>query len=218
MGDLVFRPEDHTYWVSGRLYVSVTQVLQQLGLIRFDGIPPSVLDAAKERGTVVHQAVHYFNERDLDVDGFCATYPTYAGYLQAWIAFTRLRQFQPVLCEHRVASRRHQVAGTLDCLGLLDGQAVLLDFATGDPADVCKWLQTAAYEGLAREWAAEDPVLARFFGQHKTLTRAAVALRKDGTFTVEPYRNPADYREFLVLRDALAIVEKYRRGGAEVAA
>jgi hypothetical protein len=117
-----------------------------------------------------------------------------------------------------VASRRYQVAGTLDCLGILDGQAVLLDYATGDPADVCKWLQTAAYELLAREWSHDDPDLAEFFGRYAIVKRYAVALRKNGTFSLEAYTAPGDAREFLALVTAQQIVAKYRPRRVEVTA
>jgi len=214
---LTFDREQHAYTLDGAPVPSVTQILQASGLIDFSGIPTYVLEAAKERGTVVHQAIHYYNERDLDVGQFCRDFPTYAGYVQAWITFCDRRAFQPVLCEHRVASRRHQVAGTLDCLGLLDGRPVILDFATGRPQDVAKDLQLAAYLGLALEWQSEDLALADFLRPRSTVSRYAVALRKDGTFALEPYTAPTDYRRFLTLVEAQQIVASYK-GQREVAA
>jgi hypothetical protein len=170
----------------------------------------------------VHQAIHYFNEHDLDVDDFNRKFPDYAGYLQAWTAFCDQRRYLPLLNEYRVASRRHRVAGTLDTLGVLDGRAVLLDYATGRPEDVCKNLQTAAYYGLALEAAVEDRHLQQFFNSYPVVKRKAVALHKDGTFTVEPYDEPTDYREFLALASAFWVVAKHRprawRELAEVAA
>jgi hypothetical protein len=97
-----------------------------------------------------------------------------------------------VLNEHRVYSDRFEVAGTIDCLGLLDGQAVLLDFATGRPQDVCKDLQTAGYLALALEWQEEDVPLAAFLSAHKVVRRYAVQLRASGTFVVS-YADPRDH-------------------------
>jgi hypothetical protein len=220
MKGLTFDEDTHTYRLDGEPVPSVTGVLKAAGLIDFSQIPPWTLDAALRRGRVVHEAIHYYNENDLDVDGFTRDFPDYAGYLQAWIAFTQQRTFRSVLNERRVASRRHQVAGTLDCLGYLDQTPVLLDFATGRPSDVCKDLQTAAYHALAIEWAAEDedPELATFLANARNvLKRYAVQLRKDGTFTLEPYATPSDFREFLALRDAQRILAR-RRPVAELVA
>jgi hypothetical protein len=215
---LTFDHAAHRYALEGVVVPSVTQILKASGLIDFSGIPVGILNAALERGTVVHEAIHFFNDGDLDLDQFREDFPAYVGYVDAWIAFCEQRHFEPVLNEHRVASPRHQVAGTLDSLGLLDGQAVLLDFATGRAVDVCKWLQTAAYEGLAREWAHDDPALAAFFAAHPFLKRYAVELRRDGTFQLQAYTSPGDYREFLTLVAAQQIVAKYRGERIEVAA
>jgi hypothetical protein len=212
MTGLTFEPIAHRYDLDGVRVPSVTQVLQRSGIINFDGIPEPILEAARVRGTIVHSALHYYNDRDLDGESFRSDFPTYAGYLDAWETFCRQRHYEPILNEHRVASRRHKVAGTIDSLGLLDGKAVLLDFATGRPHDVAKNLQTAAYHGLAMEWAAEkeDPALGLFMAQHRVIRRYAVQLRKDGTFVVEPYVNPTDYRQFMVLLEAQRVVDAHR--------
>ena len=60
------------------------------------------------------------------------------------------------LCEYRVASRRHRVAGTIDLLCTIGDDGWLLDYCTGDLSDAHKDLQTASYLGLAFEWAQEE--------------------------------------------------------------
>jgi hypothetical protein len=210
---LDFDPVAHRYTLDGvDVPISVTGVLKAAGLIDFSTIPADVLARAQTRGTVVHQAVHYFNEHDLDLDAFVADFPDLAGYVQAWIRFCAQRNFEAVLCEHRVASRKYQIAGTVDCFGLLDGRAVLLDFATGDPAHCAKPLQTAAYLCLAHEWAAEDPALVSFITRHVVVRRYGVRLKADASFTLEAYADPGDLREFLTLHAAYSIVHR-RRGG-----
>ena len=213
---LEFFAADHTYELDGERVPSVTGVLHRAGLINFDNVPPSILAAALERGRIVHQAIHFWNERDLDVAEFDQRFPECAPYLRGWINFTEQRRFVPVLNECRVASRRYRVAGTLDCLGVLDGIAVLLDFKTGRPQDVAADLQTAAYLALATEWAEENDAIARFLAEHSVVRRHAVQLRKDATFRVEPYVSPMDFREFFTLVTAQQIVA--RRVRTEVAA
>lgn len=216
---LTFEPVAHTYTLDGKRVPSVTAILRHAGLIDFSAIPGPVLATARTRGTVVHSAVHYFNENDLDLDAFFRDFPDWTGYLEAWLRFTDQRTFHAVLNEHRVASRRYQIAGTVDCFGYLDGEPVLLDFATGNPADVAKDLQTAAYHALALEWAADgdDDALAGFLSSARGgVRRYGVALRKDGTFSVEPYTNAADFREFLTLVAAHRIVATRRTTVADL--
>jgi len=213
---LFFSEPDHRYELEGIRVRSVTNVLQKAGIIDFSSIPPGTLEEARTRGTTVHKALHYYNEHDLNIDEFRQDFPSYVGYVDAWISFCEQRHFVPVLSEHRVASPRHLLAGTLDCLGLLDGVGVLLDFSTGRPQDVGKNLQTAAYHALALEWASEDPSLEAFVDAHPVIKRFAVALRRDGTFRLESYNDPTDFRKFLTLLEAQRIVEAHR--GVEVAA
>lgn len=215
MAALTFDKAAHTYTLDGEPVPSVTGILKAAGLIDFSHIPEPVLASARRRGTNVHAAIHYYNENDLDVDAFTAEFPECAGYLRAWIAFTEQRHFRPVLNERRLASRKHHVAGTADCFGLLDGLPILLDFATGRPQDVAKDLQTGAYHALAVEWSAadEDPELTAFLAHSRgVLRRFGVALRSDGAFTLEPYVNPSDFREFLALVDAHRVVTRRRPG------
>jgi hypothetical protein len=215
---LTFEAETHTYALDGIAVPSVTGILKWAGLIDFSHLPAFVLERAQARGTAVHAAIHYFNERDLDVAGFASEFPDYVGYLDAWRAFCAERRFTPVLNEIRLASRRYRVAGTADCFGVLDGEAVLLDFATGRPQDVCKDLQTAAYDVLAREYAEASPALGLFLAAHPVIRRYAVALRANGTFQLEAYRDPAARRQFLALVEAYHIVAARRPTAPAVAA
>jgi hypothetical protein len=84
-----FDPVPHRYSVGGTVWPSVTQILQHSGLIDFSHVPRATLDAARERGDAVHRAAHYFNEGDLDVADFEASFPTYWPYLSSWISFRR---------------------------------------------------------------------------------------------------------------------------------
>lgn len=208
---LTFEPVSHIYTLDGIVVPSVTGVLKASGLVNFDGIPPSILEAARTRGTAVHQAIHYYNEHDLDVLAFGREFPHYAGYLQSWIRLMESGRLETVLCEHRVASRDYQLAGTIDWLGRFDGRATLIDFATGDPEDAAKDLQTAAYLHLAREWAGEpgQGALDAFLGAHPFVKRFAVRLKKSGALpTPEPYAQPSDWRDFSTLLAGQQLVKK----------
>lgn len=210
-GGLTFDPVDHVYALDGRpLWRSVTGVLKAAGLIDFSHVPAAMLEAARQRGTTVHEAIALHNEGDLAVDHFVQTFPECAPYLRAWLHFRAARRFDPQFVEYRVASRQLDLGGTIDVLGFLDGLPVLLDYATGDPADVAKDLQTAGYLRLAREWADEDPALAAFLTAHPAIRRYGVELRRDESFALTPYTDPADTRAFLTLVEAQRIVAARR--------
>jgi hypothetical protein len=208
--DLRFDPGPHLYTLNGEHVPSVTQVLS--ALYDFDFLPPWRRTEVLERGRVVHDAIDADNRRDLDDAAFNRLWPEHAGYVAAWRAFREARRFAPIFCEYRVASIRHHVAGTIDALGTLDGVAALIDYKTGDPGYVATDLQTAAYFGLAVEWAnAGDTGLADFFKRYPIVRRFAVQLKPDGAFRVEAYTNPTDYRDFLTLAAAHHLIAG-RRG------
>jgi len=206
---LTFESTAHAYTLDDVRVPSVTGVLKASGLIDFSRIPPSILSAARDRGTAVHKAAHYWLEGDLDVEEFSTTFPEYAGYLQSLIALFGSGRLTTVACERRIASRRYQYAGTADWFGEFDGVGAILDWATGAPLDVSKDIQLSAYEGAAREWAAcgEDRLLAEFFRTHPLVKRVAVRLQKDGRLPkLEPYDDPRHFRQFTTLLAAQQIV------------
>lgn len=196
---LLFDHDKHEYWLDGRQLPSTTGVLRDSGLIRLDGIPPFILEAARKRGSAVHQLVHYQNENDLD---WSSIDDAYRPYLEAWMRYREERQLVVLLCEHRIVSRRHRVAGTLDLLCEIDGQGWLIDYKTGDPEDVAADFQTGAYLGQAMEWASEDPRLAEVLARHQRWRRAAVRLMKTGSFRVTEYTDARDYARFQTLAAA----------------
>jgi len=222
MPRLEFQDINHAYFLDGTRLPSVTQILQMSGaMMDFSKVPQPILLAARDRGSAVHKAAHYWLEGDFDVDDFCATFPEYAGYLQSLIALFASGRLQTVACERRVASPRYGYAGTFDWIGLFDGHAALLDWATGAPADVAKDLQLSAYDVAAREWAllGEDPLLAEFFRTHPTLRRFAVRLDKTGELPkLEPYHDPRLFKEFTTLLSAQQIIARRKGGWIDIAA
>jgi len=201
---LLFDEPTHRYTLDGVAVPSVTQVLRAGGLFdAFDRLPEGVRLGALERGRLVHQALHYLNEQDLDLVQFARDFPELQGYVQGWIDFCAQRAFVPMLCEYRLASRRHQLAGTADCFGELDGHGALVDFATGG-APIGKDLQTSAYLSMAYEASLEDARLAQYLDTHPVVKRFAVLLRKDGGFQIHQYADPGDFRRFLLLHQVTA--------------
>ncbi len=125
---LTFYAPDHTYRFAGELVPSVTQVLKSAGIVDYSQIPQDVLLNAARRGTAVHRALEFFDRDELDEDSLSAELRP---YLEAYRSFLADSGFQPGHVENRVYHPLHRYAGTLDRLGVLNGEAVVLDFKTG---------------------------------------------------------------------------------------
>lgn len=213
---LTFDALTHVYELDGHRVPSVTGILKRAGLIDFSRIPPSILLEARDRGSAVHRAAEFYNDDDLNVESFAQDFPEYWPYLSAWIAFRRDSGAVLPVSEYRVYSRKHQFAGTLDCLGTWRGKGCLIDLKTGSPKDVAANYQTAAYLGALREMVeAKDGPDEMPVGP---VIRYAIQLRKDGTYRVETYSAASDYREFLALLAAQQIVAKHKGSWMELAA
>jgi hypothetical protein len=212
MSTLTFDRAAHAYRLNGEPVRSVTQILRKVGLIRFDGVPTSILTAAMQRGTAVHAAVHFYNEQDLDLDGFAREFPGYFPYLASWMRLAETGRLQMVGCEVPLASFAPRYAGTLDWLGLFDGRPALIDFATGSPEDVCKELQTAGY-AAARPWLERygPPAVRAFLAAHPYVERYSVRLMKSGALPVpHRYPDPADLTAFRLIAATVNLTDALR--------
>lgn len=221
---LTFDPIDHRYTLTGTPAHSVTQILDLTGATDFSAVPAFKLAEARERGTAVHRALQLVNDGrltnpsgpihgDLDLAHFEQSRPEWAGYVHSWLALVATGRLRPMFCEHRVANFAPRYCGTLDWLGVLDTEAALLDFATGDPADAAKDLQTAAYVLAARAWGEMpgEELLRVFHDVHPYVVRYAVQLHADGSLpTLVPYRDPRDFSTFLLLAHAVNAVTARR--------
>lgn len=197
---LTFEPSTHTYALDGVVIPSVTTILKHAGYINFDGIPSGILEHARDRGSLVHEALHYLNDGDLHLD---SVPDDLRGYVQAGIDFRRCSGFTVYSCELRVYSPTWRVAGTLDLLGRWEDDVLTIaDYKTGDPSDVAADLQLAAYAELLRETYpefADEPI-----------RRVSVRLTKDGVFHVEPYDDDSS-TDWAIFLAALTTVTEVRR-------
>lgn len=186
--NLTFEPGPHTYRVDGRVVPSVTQLLDKFG--RFAGVPESVLEAARSRGTYAHALCEAKDLDDLDE----ARVPDeYRGYLAAWQSFLSSHRPNWEAIEERGYSQALHVAGTLDRRGTLEKwgpkQKVILDIKTGEQAHPVFGLQLAAYRAIVMERDAAY-ALAR---------RITVQLANDGRFKLTEWTAPDDFAVFAAL-------------------
>lgn len=192
---LTFNAEQHVYTLHGIRVPSVTQVLKQIGYIRLDGIPPATLEAARDRGSRVHQALHYLIEDDLD-EGTVGE--DIAGYMASARAWLDAEVTEVVAVEARLSSKRFSYAGTVDLLAVhADGLLSVDDFKTGDPADVAADLQTAAYMQAILEAGTRLKTSTR-------VQRRSVRLHRDGRPATETLYT--DYQDWPRFMRALSVV------------
>lgn len=176
--EIVFDPDRHEYRHKGVLVPSVTQVLAVLA--DFSMVNPDVLEWKRNLGTQVHAATALDDREDLgDYD------EQIDGYVQAWRNFRNVFRFEPLRIEETVFSAKHGFAGTLDRIGLFQGNNALLDIKTGDTPILYAGPQTAAY------------LVASTGNERLTMPRYMVRLFENGTYKLTQCKNKMDFQIFL---------------------
>lgn len=175
---LTFDASTHTYRDERGVVPGVTQILRPL--VDFSRVPRDVLAAKADLGTRVHLACELDDDDDLDE---ASVQDDVAPYLAAYRRFRAESRAQVLASEQQVYSAPHRYAGTLDRVLLLDGAHVLVDLKTCITTPSSAGPQTAAYLH-----ALASPTVTR---------RAALRLRPDGTYRLDPLTDPNDWPTFL---------------------
>jgi hypothetical protein len=93
-----FDEASHTYWKGGVIIPGATRCLDHAGLTSYENVRADVLERRSRLGKIVHQATHFADEADLDVDSLG---DETRGYVMSWVNWRAWRQFQPLKIEHR---------------------------------------------------------------------------------------------------------------------
>jgi len=139
MPEFRFDEETHTYYLGDMVLPSVTQVLKAEGFYNHRGDPWYM-----ERGSIIHEVTELYDLDDLDME---SVDPQIMPYLQAYIKFRKESGFRPGSIEFPLCHPVYLYAGTIDRLGTIGDEYILLDIKSGSPqkADA---LQLAAYHDL----------------------------------------------------------------------
>lgn len=159
----------HAYYVDGRKFQSVTQILDAAGFIS----PFCKDEEARERGTRVHA---YTAIDDIEQIDLRKMPDQYRGYIRAWRRYRSETGFTPTLIEHRVDCEEFRYAGRFDRLGKYPGSLqTIIDIKTSKVGAIPKYarLQLVAY-GYAM-----NPT--------RIFERITVSLKPDGTYNTMPY-------------------------------
>lgn len=176
--DLSFDEATHTYRLLGGPVPSVTQILAPL--VDLSGIPASILDAKRQLGQDVHYACQLLDEDDLDEDSIEESIEP---YVQAYRQFKVDTGAAVLENERKVAEPMLMYAGTLDRVMQINGTKWLVDLKTCISVPLAVGPQTAAYM--------------RALGDNSVTHRAALRLRPDGTYRLDPLTGVNDWSVFM---------------------
>jgi hypothetical protein len=181
MRGLVFNPENHEYRLNGVVVPSVTQICDEL--VDFSWVRPDALAAAQHRGTAVHLACELDDKGDLVEE---SVHEKIRPYLEAYRKFRNVTGFQPHVIERQVHHDGQMYAGTLDRVGMMKEDRVLIDIKTSESASPSWGLQTAAYME-AYELETMEGIDRRY----------ALQLKRDGSYSLVPHTDQMDWPVFL---------------------
>lgn len=205
------------YQVDGARVPSVTEVLKLCGLVDYSGIDPEVLERARARGEEVHQWIELIEAGEAATP----TDPEVAGRVEAYRAFRESEAFEVYLSERPLVDPVYRYAGTPDLVGRMTKRDRPAVIDIKPPWDPESWwdLQVAGYALLIEEGATHTD-LAPLFGdpdsgaaRARPLDRFVLQLRGDGTYRLNPPRDPR--RDTLDFLAALRVAHwKLHHGGS----
>ena len=170
---LEFNDDKHEYRVNGKVIPSVTELCGPLTYSKYR-VDNAVIEQAAFRGSMVHELTALWDRGDLEEDGVLA--PDVGLYLMAWIQFCRDYQPKWQYIEIPLACRTY--AGTIDRIGEIDGNLVVVDIKTTSSMDrankIALSMQLFGYCDLC------------FYNDIHTnyVKSLGVQLKKDGTYSV----------------------------------
>ena len=184
MGNLIFEPNGHKYFLDGVELPSVTRIIREAGL--YD--PSKYAEGSCDRGRNVHQIIQYYDENDLDE---ASVYEGYRPYLEGYKRFLAECRPKWELIEKPVYDPILGYAGTFDRFGTMLGKKTLLDLKSGAEES---WhpIQTAAY--CVNDYARDT-------------MRYALYLDGQGNYRLIEHTNRRDFEVF----KAALLIYKWRQ-------
>jgi hypothetical protein len=178
---LKFDEASHVYKYEGKVIPSVTTVLKHQGAgVDYSAIPAEVLKKAADRGTEVHRIIENYYK---DGDPMKSPDKDVNKFLKGARNFAESGVFQCLHSEEKLFCDIFWFAGTVDLIGLVDGELSVVDAKTTSRLH----RETVEYQLALYEYLAE-----RFVGE-RVLGRYALHLTpntKDGYSLVRLNDNP----------------------------
>lgn len=197
-----FEPIEHRYFLdpSDEEIPGVTRALEECGLTDFSMVPRHILEVAQQRGTDVHNALHYLDEGELDQESLTEELH---GYVMAYLKFKNEMRFTPLLVEYFVHSLTHRWAGRLDRVGEIERKdggtdLIVIDFKSGLVLPAHR-IQLAAYNS-----ALPEP---------RKYRRMTLELDSDGTYKCHEYAPETYGRDLNTFHSAVNVWHWKREHG-----
>lgn len=169
MARLIFYDESHSYTVDGQELPSVSELTRFISRELYNDINQTVMDRAADRGTRVHkvtEALDKYGEAECDDD--------ILPYLQAYLEFRKKHKCEWQHIEKAMYHPDLLYAGTLDRIGTMDGENVILDIKTTSQIHtVSVTAQLTLYQMMAEANGMKVDAL------------YVLQLKKDGKFTLK---------------------------------
>lgn len=177
--ELLFDEKNHIYSVivdgEEKTVPSVTKILKKVGLINYRKGDEALM--RMRRGTRVHKLTEYLDLGD-DESLALSSRSEDLQYLSAWENFKKEQRFKINMVEQKLYHPALWFAGTVDRVGEIGVNTVVLDIKTGIPHPASK-LQVAAYAILVEE-------------QDILVDRAMVVYLGDEDYHIEEVESIAD--------------------------
>ena len=131
---LEFIEESHTYILNGEIIPSVTQILQDLFPLKYDGVPQEILDNKAEYGTQLHKFIEIIEKKKPKKPlAYIKRYYKPNIYqeesLKDYLKIKDKYKIKITDSEKRI-SYEYKYAGTLDLKGYVNGKSAIIDIKT----------------------------------------------------------------------------------------
>lgn len=181
-----FHEDEHMFLLDGKRLPSVTELLGPLQEELFKAIAPSVLKAAADRGTAVHEICEAM-DYDLDYEDLIA--PDLVPFVDAYDDFLMDHDVEWLGIETPVHFFE-QYAGIVDRFGYIDGKPAVLDIKTVQSPAVEQKVAVSC-----QLYAYDRAIKACFNCFDRPAEHYALYLKKDGSYKL------FDCREFAARDD-----------------
>lgn len=120
--ELEFEEQKHIYTLRGMELPSVTKIMQPLSSFIYSRVDARTLNAAADKGTIVHNACENFIKF-----GIVDISAGYSGYIDAFLKWHEDYSPEILASETRLYHKVMRYAGTADMVAIVDGVLTLID-------------------------------------------------------------------------------------------
>ena len=152
-----FIEEEHIYLIDGQIVPSVTQILQKVFPLKYEGVPIQTLNKKAEYGTTLHKYIEIIEKKKPKrplayIKRYCNPNIYQEESMKQYLKIKEKHHIE-VLESEKIVSYQDKYCGTLDLKAIVDGKSAIIDIKTTAELDK-DWVswQNSLYE------LADEPV------------------------------------------------------------